>query len=368
MVGEISNIKSLYHKAKSILPADIFEFIDGGAGNELALSRNLRSFDEINLLPRVLRGLHSITTEFNIDNFSAAAPLLIAPTAYHRLLSPQGELDMLQAANQFKTIMIVSMFSSVDYQMIAANKRVPVWLQMYLLKDRAVNHNILKLAEDCGFEALVLTVDAPVYASRGREQANPLQFPSHVSFDHLEKLGIPVSASVKSRRHLSQLLDPSIHWSDLDWLAENSKLPVILKGIMNPRDTEIALDYPNVKGIVISNHGGRQLDSSLSALEVMMQHRLIAGNKLKLFLDGGIRYGSDVFKALALGADAALIGRSALWALAVGGSQSVFNLFTQVKTELQETMMLCGCSNVEEISSEYVVCKEHSCIKKCKII
>ena len=358
MLNDAIDVQILYQKAKSILAPEVFSFVDSGSGDERALMRNFQCFEQVNLMPRVLCGLNGISTEIKISEFMAAAPLLIAPAAYHCLLSQNGELDMLKAANQFNTIMIVSMFSTIDHKLIAANKKIPVWLQFYLLKDRAINHNILQLAEECRFEALVLTVDAPVYAARKREREQPLKFPSHISFTHLEALGIPVKESIKTKRHLSQLLDPSISWADLDWLAENTNIPIILKGIMDPRDTEIALRYPNVKGIVVSNHGGRQLDSSLSALEVMNQHRLVAGNKIKLFLDGGIRSGSDVFKALALGADAALIGRAALWALTVGGSEAVLKLLSQLKNELHETMALCGCSTVQDISSEFLICKE----------
>lgn len=358
MFEDVINVQSLYQKAKAILPPEVFAFVDSGSGNEHTLVRNIDCFEQVNLMPRVLCGLKDVSTGVGIGDFRASAPLLIAPAAYHSLLCQNGELDMLKAANQFNTIMIVSMFSSIDHRILAANKSVPVWLQLYLLKDRAINHNILRLAEECQFEALVLTVDAPVYATRERERAQPLTFPSHISFEHLEGLGIQVKESIKTKRHLSQILDPSISWADLDWLAENTSIPIILKGVMDPRDTEIALHYPNVKGIIVSNHGGRQLDSSLSALEVMSQHRLVAGNKIKLFLDGGIRRGSDIFKALALGADAALIGRAALWALTVGGSVGVFNLLSQIKNELKETMTLCGCSTVQDISSEYIVCKE----------
>lgn len=359
MFDDVINIQTLHQKAKTLLPPEVFAFVDSGSGEEQALARNIQCFEQLKLLPRVLRGLTNVSTEVKIDNFTASAPLLIAPAAYHSLLSQQGELDMLRAVNQFNTIMIVSMFSTIDHRLIAAEKKVPVWLQLYLLKDRAINRNILQLAQECQFEALVLTVDAPVYATRGRERAQPLTFPKHITWDHLEALGIPVTESAKTKRHLSQLLDPSISWADVEWLAENSNIPVILKGIMDPRDTEIALRYPNVKGIVVSNHGGRQLDSSLSALEVMKQHRLVAGNKIKLFLDGGVRRGSDVFKAVALGADAALIGRTALWALTVGGSAGVVKLLSQIKNELHETMTLCGCSTVHDICSEYLVCKEN---------
>ena len=176
---------------------------------------------------------------------------------------------MLEATNQFNTIMILSMFSSVDHVLVAKKKKNPVWLQMYFLQDRDINKNFIKLAKENHFDALVLTVDAPVYGKKEREQAQPLKFPKNTCFAHLEKIGIPINECLKTKKHLSTLLDHQISWSDIEWLAQETELPIILKGILDPKDTEIALTFPNIKGIIVSNHGGRQLDSSISAMEVI---------------------------------------------------------------------------------------------------
>ncbi|KTD07258.1 alpha-hydroxy acid oxidase [Legionella jamestowniensis] len=357
MLDEYTNTRSFYKKAKAFLPPDVFSFIDGGSLDELALKRNRESFNNVLISPRVLRRLGEISTQIKLFDHILNAPVLIAPAAYQGLLSKHGELDMLEAANQFNTTMILSMFSSMDYALIAQHKKVPVWSQMYFLTDREINRNFIQWMEELNFDALVVTVDAPVYAKKERERSHPLLFPENTSFPHLKKIGIPFEACLKSKRHLSTLLDHSISWNDLDWLARVTKLPIILKGIIDPRDTEIALTFPNVKGIVISNHGGRQLDSSLSPLEIMYEHRVKANHKVKLFLDGGIARGSDIFKALALGADATLIGRTALWALSVGGSAGVFHVLSILQQELQETMILSGCSTTKDITSEFIVGK-----------
>lgn len=358
MFEEVTSIQSFYKKAKMLLPPDVFSFIDGGSLDELALKRNRKSFNDITIVPRVLRGLGDISTQTHLFDHKISTPILIAPAAYQGLLSSNGELDMLEAANQFNTIMILSMFASVDHVLVSKNKKGPLWLQMYFLKDRGINKNFIQLAQENNFEALVVTVDAPVYAKKEREYAQPLQFPGNTSFSHLEQLGIPITECLKTKRHLSTLLDHSISWDDLDWLANETQLPIILKGILDPRDTEIALSYPNVRGIVVSNHGGRQLDSSCSSLEVMREHKRIAGDKVKLFLDGGIARGSDIFKALALGADATLIGRAALWSLSVGGTGGVIQAFSILQRELIETMILCGCSSIKDISLDFLSIKE----------
>ncbi|CEK09596.1 alpha-hydroxy acid oxidase [Legionella hackeliae] len=356
-MDEYTSTQSFYKKAKTVLSPDVFSFIDGGSLDELALKRNRETFSKVLISPRVLRGVNKSTTQVKLFDHTHSAPVLIAPAAYQSLLSSKGELDMLEAANQFNTTMILSMFSSIDYTLIARNKKVPVWSQMYFLKDRGINKNFIQWMEELNFDALVVTVDAPVYAKKERERSQPLRFPENTSFPHLKKIGIPFEECLKTKRHLSTLLDHSISWDDLDWLAGVTKLPIILKGIIDPRDTEIALTYPNVKGIVISNHGGRQLDSSIAPLEVMHKHREKAGNKVKLFLDGGIARGSDIFKALALGADATLTGRTALWALSIGGSAGVFHALSILQQELQETMILSGCSTIKDITSDYLACK-----------
>lgn len=354
MQNRFANIESFYTKAKAILPSDVFSFIDGGSLDELALKRNRQSFTDIQVIPRVLQGLGEVSTQIQLFDRHYAAPILIAPAAYQGFLSKNGELDMLAAANQFNAVMILSMFSSVDYQLIAQNKKMPVWLQMYFLKDRKINKNFIALAKELNFDALVVTVDAPVYAKREREIANPLKFSKNMTFPHFEKIGISFEDCLGTKKHLSALLDHSISWGDLTWLAEQTNLPIIVKGIIDPRDTEIAVTFPNVKGIIISNHGGRQLDSSISPLEVMHEHRMRAGNKVSLFLDGGISRGSDIFKALALGADATLIGRAALWALSVAQSEGVVQALSILQQELLETMILCGCSTIKNITSEFI--------------
>lgn len=355
MAETISSLKSFYQTAKHKLAPEIFNFIEGGSHDEHALEENRKSFQSVFLSSRVLRGISRISTTTEIGTHILTSPVLIAPSAYQSLLSPNGELDMLRAANRFNTILIQSMFSSIDYAQIAQEKKVPVWLQFYLLKDKAINKNFVQMAKASGFDALVLTVDAPVYAKRERELATPLRFPDNISWDHLKKIGIPVDECLRSGKHLSTLLDSSISWRDLDWLAAETDLPIILKGIIAPEDTTMALRYPAVKGIIISNHGGRQLDSSPPPLIVLKQHKAIADNRIKLFLDGGISRGTDIFKALSLGADATLIGRSALWALAVNGSEGVFQALSILQKELIEAMTLCGCASIKDITDEFII-------------
>lgn len=354
MLEDFIYLQDFYKKAKSILSPHIFNFIDGGSNDELALKRNQEIFDNTLIAPRVLRGLSQVSCNIELFGQNLAAPILIAPTAYQGLISKNGELDMLDGINRFNTILILSMFCSIDYAKISKNKKNSVWVQMYFLKDRTINSNFIKLIEELNFEAIVLTVDTPKYAKRSREIKTPLNFPPDIVFSHLENIGILIKDCLSSKKHFSMLLDSTISWDDVEWLSKKTKLPIILKGIINPKDTEIAISFPNVKGIIISNHGGRQLDSSITSLEVMQRHKEISNNKVKLFLDGGISRGSDIFKALALGADATLIGRAAAWALAAEGSAGVYHALKILQEELIETMTLCGCSSLNDITSEFI--------------
>ncbi|MBX9977760.1 MAG: alpha-hydroxy-acid oxidizing protein [Alphaproteobacteria bacterium] len=353
-MGSILNIRTFYDQARTLLPPDLFHFIDGGSCDEHTLKRNSAATHRLLILPRILQCTKNITTTVPLFEDTIAAPLLIAPTAYQRLLHHDGELATLNAANRFNTIFIVSMFSSTDYGEIAANAKMPLWLQMYLLKDRKPNLRLIRRAEELGYKALVLTVDAPVYGKREREMTSPLQFPNHINFSHINDLGIPFDDCPHSTAHFANLIDPAIGWQDVEWLATVTDLPIILKGVLDPRDTAIALTHPNVKGIIVSNHGGRQLDETVSAFDVMEDHRGVAGKKLMLFLDGGISRGSDIFKAIALGADAALIGRASLWALAVRGSDGVLRALTLLQEELQNVMALTGCSQIKDITRDFI--------------
>lgn len=355
MLDEFISIKSFYEKAKTMLPEDVFTFISSGSLDEKALNRNKQKFEEVLILPRILRALKNINTSCQVFNTSIAAPILIAPTAYHKIISDNGELDMLEAANQYNSIFITSMFSSTDYALLAKKSKGPIWLQMYLLKDRRVNARLIQIAAESGYSAIVLTVDTPIYAKREKELQSPLKLPNHITFSHLENIGIPVRHCLSTKEHFSQLIDPTIGWEDIEWIINQSKLPIILKGVMSPKDTSIAISYQQISGLVISNHGGRQLNSTFATLELVTEHKKIIGDKLSLFIDGGFSRGEDIFKAIALGADAVLIGRAMLWALALKQeAKGVLHALNILRQELIETMLLAGCSSLNEINHDTV--------------
>lgn len=341
--------EELRNEAKKKLSKDIFAYVDSGAESEKTKERNYKSFSEYFIIPRVLRNVIGPNTELQLLNFFLKSPILVAPMAYQKLLHKNGEMETIQAVNQFGGGLILSIFSSTDFKKIADNTDQKPWFQLYLLKDRSVTKNIIQEISRMGFQALVITVDTPIYGKRTQEKQTPLFLPNYISFDHLNHFGIDVDKIKKSPNHFASLLDPKFSWEDIEWISKITNLPIVLKGILDPRDTQIALKFPNIKGIIISNHGGRQLDSAISPLDIIRQHRQLVEDKLFLGIDGGITTGKDIFKSIALGADVVFLGRIILWALACFASKGVFQLLNHLNTEFKETMFLTGCSKLSEI-------------------
>lgn len=353
MLNNFQHIHQMAEQAKRLLSDDVLTFLNAGSADELAVSRNRAIFTQQKILPRVLKKTEIINSQCQINKTVLDSPLLIAPSAFHGLYSPQGELDTVRAAQKFNSIPIISQFSSIDLCQLTEHCQ-NVWLQMYLLKDRAINQAILDQAERAGVKQLVLTVDAPCYAKKAKAFARPLPLTNGCDLSHLQRLGVDIDGCLSSPGHFASLLDDNITWHDIEWLAQKTCLPIMLKGVLDPKDTKIAMQYDCINGVIVSNHGGRQLDDSVAPLEVIAQHRDIVGDKLNLLLDGGIQRGSDVFKAIALGADAVLLGRAILWGLVIGGESGVLSSLNILQQELVETMTLCGCANLQSITSDYL--------------
>lgn len=349
VLDNLFSVKDFRKKAEDILPPHIFHFIDGGAMDEVTLSRNQHALDAITLLPRVLEGIQSpdLGCEFFGDRVSS--PLIVAPTAYQKLVHPEGEVAMLRAANALDLIFTVGMFSTTDYGLLARDATTPLWAQMYFLKDRRINNAYIERVTHLGYKALVVTVDAPVYGKRERERQYPLVFPKTMSFDHLTSLGLSFDVYLKDSTHFSTLVDPYITWEDIDNLKNITSLPIILKGILHPKDTAIAVTFPHVKGVIVSNHGGRQMEGVPSAIEVFEKHRAIAPKDFYLFVDGAMNRGHHILKGLAKGAHGVLLGRSTLWGLAVGGEEGVKHVLKILMNELRESFHLCGIRSLQAL-------------------
>ncbi|MGA8261342.1 MAG: alpha-hydroxy-acid oxidizing protein [Arenicellales bacterium] len=348
------NLHDFEVEAGARLPKPIFDYYAGGADDGRALDRNRQAFDWVRVCPRVLVDVSSVSTTCRLAHSSLASPVLIAPMAMQKLAHPQGESAVARAASQLNMGMVVSMLSTTALEPLGDLLRGPSGLpllQLYLLEDRSLTEELIHRAEQSGYQGLVITVDAPASGRREADIRNQFAWAGRVDLPHLEGR---LSATRSPLVQFETMKDSKLTWEHLGWLREQTKLPVWLKGILREEDVLRACES-GYEGVVLSNHGGRQLDVALSPLEVLPSVRRAvarAGYEVELLVDGGIRRGSDVFKALGLGADAVLIGRPVLWGLAVNGQGGVTQVLNLLNEELALTMKLAGCAHLGDITCD----------------
>lgn len=335
-------------QAREGMDPGVWDFVAGGAGEERTLEANLAAFDRVRLRPRVLTGIGRPTTETRILGRTWAAPVAVAPMAYHTLAHPEGEVSTARGAGSAGVPLVVGTFASRTFEDIAATATSPLWLQVYCFRERSTTKQLIERADRAGFEALVLTVDAPHLGRRLRDLRNNFRLPPGVVPANLAGSGF----SSPSGHALAQF-DPFLDWSVIEWLRSLSPLPILVKGILTAADARRAVET-GVDGIVVSNHGGRQLDGAPATLEVLPEIAAVVAGSCPVLLDGGIRRGADILTSLALGADAVLLGRPVLHGLAVDGEQGVARVLEMITDELVEAMTLTGTSSVSTASPDLV--------------
>jgi 4-hydroxymandelate oxidase len=337
-VRRVHHVDELEDLARSRLSDATYGYVAGGAGLERAVSRNRESLDAVRLVPRVMRDVREVTTATSLLGEDVAFPLVLAPSAVQRLAHPAGELATARAAKQAGLLMILSMNASTTMEDVAAEE-VIFWQQLYVSADRGHMKGILQRADDAGARALCLTVDHAGMPTRIRELHHPLVIPPEVEFVHLAE-----DPTLRG-------IDRGLTWDAVEWIREVSDLPLVLKGVLHPEDIRIAAEV-GVDAVVVSNHGGRQLDGTVSAYDVIGPILEANAERMEVLADGGIRSGTDLLKVLALGARAGLIGRPVWWGLASAGEAGVRRVIELVTDELVESMRLCGVSSVGEITGE----------------
>lgn len=339
--------------ARERLSPATWAYIAGGGADELTLRANREAFDRIQLRGRVLGafpdGGH---TRISLFGRTLEHPLLIAPVALHRLAHPDGELATILGAAATQTPMIVSTQASVSLEDIARfSHGTPLWFQLYLQPDRAVTTSLIRRAEAAGYEALVVTVDAAVNGVRNREQRAQFQAPPGVEMVNLRaSVSLSSNVSVAGVGLCDGLLAQAPTWADIAWLRSLTKLPILLKGIMDPADAALALEA-GVDGIIVSNHGGRTLDTLPATIDVLPRIAEALNGRVPVLVDGGIRRGTDVLKALALGATAVLVGRPCIHGLATAGAIGVAHTLRILRAELEVAMALTGCATPAQINA-----------------
>lgn len=337
--------------ARERLPADIWAYIAGAGGDGLTQGRNRTAFDKIELAGRVLADMSGASTAATFLNMELPFPLLIAPVAYQRLAHPQGELATALGAATCGAAMCVSTLASTSLEEIAAHGTAPLIFQLYMQYRREDTLSLVHRAQEAGYHALMVTVDVPVNGVRNAEQRAGFRLPADIRPVNIEGMAGPVSHAGPGESPVFKgLLDGAPDWADIEWLRGQTNLPIILKGIVHPLDAERAVQL-GVDAIGVSNHGGRALDTlpaSIVALEAVA--RQVAG-RVPLLFDGGIRRGTDILKALALGADACMIGQPIMHALAVAGPVGVAHLLAIMRAELEVAMTLTGITSIAAIDS-----------------
>lgn len=352
------NLEDFERVAKTKLSKQAYDYYASGAHDEVTLGRNREAFSEIHLHYKVLVDVSQRDLSTEVLGHHLSMPVIIAPTAFHALADPKGEVATATAANRAKTVMTLSTLSTMPMEEVGQAAGSGFWFQLYFYRDREATRALVERAEKAGASALVLTVDAPLLGFREADVRNRFTLPPGLSLVNMlaypeEFVHLPDTDGSGLAAYFVSLIECSLTWKDLAWLKSITDLPLIIKGVVRPDDALRAIDH-GADGIVVSNHGGRQLDSSPATIEVLPAIAEALDGRLPILLDGGVRRGTDVLKAIALGADAVLIGRPILWGLAADGSDGVTEVLEMLRAEIDLALALCGTPTLADIDRSLV--------------
>jgi 4-hydroxymandelate oxidase len=356
---DILNLDSLEPLARARLDPMLYDYIAGGAADEWTLAENRAAWSRISLLPRMLRGVATRSLDTTVLGTAVSFPVLVAPMGFHGLCHGEAEQATACATAAEGTIFCASTVSNVSLEAIANASGGPRWFQLYVYRDRGITHDLVNRAAAAGFTALCLTVDTPLAGQRERDRRNALRMPAHLQLGNF-----PATHSTSHHQgeasgsalaqYIASQWDPGLTWRDVEWLRSISPMPVLVKGVLAPDDATLAIDH-GAAGVIVSNHGGRQLDSvpaPITMLEAVVQ--AVAGRG-EVLMDGGVRRGTDVLKALALGAKAVLLGRPVLWGLTLDGADGVRAVLRHLRGELDLAMALAGCATIKDVERSLIL-------------
>ena len=343
--------------AKEHLSQMAFDYYSSGAWDEVTLRDNLAAFTRVKLRPKMLVDVSKINLTTQVLGESLQLPLLIAPMAFQCLADPEGEIATALAAEIAGVGMVLSTLATKSLEEVATVANGLQWFQLYIHKDQGLTQALVQRAYTAGYKAICLTVDAPMLGKRERDQRNEFTLPPGLhpaNLTNISGLDIPQATGESGLlTYFSQQINPGVTWKDLEWLQSLSPLPLVIKGILRADDAVRAVEY-GAQAIVVSNHGGRQLDGAIASLDALPDIIAAVDGKAEVLLDGGIRRGTDILKALAYGAKAVLIGRPVLWGLAVAGKIGVSHIISLLQDELNLAMALSGCASLGDIDSSLV--------------
>jgi 4-hydroxymandelate oxidase len=351
------NLSELEMKARQLLPQTAYDYYAGGANDEITLRENRVAYERMTLLPRMLVDVSERHMNTTALGEPVSMPILIAPTAFQGLAHPEGEVATAKAAGAAETLMTLSTLSTFSIEEVMAVASGPVWFQLYVFKDRAISASLVKRAEVAGCKAIVFTVDVPLLGRRERDFRNQFKLPDDHSVKNLLPAGLQKSpdgtAGSELTSYIVSLFDPALTWKHIEWLAGITKLPVLVKGILRSDDALLAVKH-GASGVIVSNHGARQLDTAPATISVLPEIVDAVGGKVEVYVDGGIRRGTDVLKAIACGARAVFIGRPVLWGLACGAETGVRHILEMMRQEFDLAMALSGCPTLSSITRDLI--------------
>lgn len=356
---DILNLDSLESRARAQLDPMLFDYIAGGAGDEWTLAENRAAWSRTQLLPRMLRGVANRSLQTTVLGATVSFPVLVPPMGFHGLCHRDAEEATARGTAAEETIFCSSTVSNCSLEAIAkASGTGARWFQLYVYRDRAITRELVERAAAAGYSALCLTVDTPLAGQRERDRRNSLRMPRHLELgnfprshtsQHHEGSGEGSSLA----QYIASQWDPSLTWSDVEWLRSIAPMPFVVKGVLAPEDAVLAVDH-GASAVIVSNHGGRQLDSVPAPITVLPSIVDAVAGRAEVLLDGGVRRGTDVLKALAFGARAVLVGRPVLWGLTLDGEQGVRAVLQHLRGELDLAMALSGCATVADVTRDLI--------------
>ena len=345
-IAEFLSLPELEERARECMTEMAYEFVASGAADEITIRWNREAFDRVALRQRVLRGIKEPKTSVTVFGTTLPFPILLAPVGYQRVLHPDGEIATAKGAGAVGAAFVVSTATNTSLEDIAEAASAPLWFQLYLQTDREFTKDLIDRAAAAGYGALCLTVDTPVLGARNRQTRSQFKLPAGVDTPHLSDIKKPGRSIMNPARVVPG-------WKDVEWLRSNTKLPLVLKGILNGDDAKHAIES-GADGVIVSNHGGRNLDTLQASFDVLPEVVAAVDSRVPVLLDGGVRRGTDVLKALARGAAAILIGRPYCYALALGGEAGVKRCVEILRIELEMAMMLSGRESLASIDGSLI--------------
>ncbi|KAM1717016.1 hypothetical protein ACFX11_024908 [Malus domestica] len=353
MASEPVNVNEYQELARQALPKMYYDYYTGGAEDQHTLKENVEAFRRITLRPRILVDVSRVDMSTTVLGCKISAPIMLAPTAMHQLAHPEGEVATARAAAACNTIMILSYMSTCTVEEVASSCNAVRFFQIYVYKRRDISAQMVRRAEKNGYKAIVLTADTPRLGRREADIKNKMVAPQLRNFEGLISTEVDSDEGSNLEAFAKGTFDASLCWEDIGWLKSITNLPILIKGVLTHEDARKAMEV-GVAGIVVSNHGARQLDYTPATISVLEEVVHAVGGKIPVLFDGGIRRGTDVFKALALGAQAVLVGRPVVYGLAANGKRGVKRVIEMLKDEFELTMALSGCPSIRDITRSHV--------------